>query len=205
VAAWVPTLLPERSGYHAPVSGTHHDDDGELRCQTAAPEATRDLAAAVAGLCVPGDVVLLSGDLGAGKTTFSQGVGRALGVDEPVTSPTFTLVRQYEVPPTPSGVRTLLHADVYRLDHLGEVADLGIGQLVEDGGVALVEWGEAAEPVLGQGALVVRIEASPDDDGPDASAHDSEDRRTLRLADLDGGWADRWDRLAAALAPWIER
>ncbi len=104
------------------------------------------------GVRGPGDVLLLSGDLGAGKTTFAQGFGRALGVDEPVTSPTFTLVRQYETTAGATGVRNLLHADVYRLDNLGEIVDLGLGQLVEDGGVALVEWGDAAEPVLGRGA-----------------------------------------------------
>lgn len=154
--------------------------------------ATRDLAAAVAAACRPGDVLLLSGDLGAGKTTFAQGFGRALGVDEPVTSPTFTLVRQYEVEPGPTGVRTLYHADVYRLDHLGEIADLGLGQLVEDGGVALVEWGEAAEPVLGAGALRLLLQADPDDEG----------RRTITVRADDGAWDDRWDALAAALGPW---
>ena len=153
---------------------------------------TRAVAAALAVLCVPGDVVLLSGDLGAGKTTFAQGFGRALGIDEPVTSPTFTLVRQYEVPPAPSGLRTLLHADVYRLDHLGEIADLGLGQLVEDGGVALVEWGEAAEPVLGAGALTLVLVADPDDEA----------RRTVTVAAAASSWGDRWDRLVGALAPW---
>jgi tRNA threonylcarbamoyladenosine biosynthesis protein TsaE len=154
--------------------------------------ATRDLAAALADVCVPGDVLLLSGDLGAGKTTFAQGFGRALGIAEPVTSPTFTLVRQYEVTPGPTAVRTLLHADVYRLDHLGEIADLGLGQLVEDGGVALVEWGDAAEPVLGSGALSLLLEVDPDDDG----------RRRITVTGADGSWDDRWSALAAALGPW---
>lgn len=159
---------------------------------TASAGATRELAAAIAACCVPGDVLLLSGDLGAGKTTFAQGFGRALGIDEPVTSPTFTLVRQYEVPPGPAGIRTLLHADVYRLDHLAEVADLGLGQLVEDGGVALVEWGDAAEPVLGDGALALALETDPDD----------EDRRRLAVTGDGPGWGDRWAALAAAVAPW---
>lgn len=159
---------------------------------TASAAATRELAAAVAACCVPGDVLLLSGDLGAGKTTFAQGFGRALGIDEPVTSPTFTLVRQYEVAPGPSGLRTLLHADVYRLDHLAEVADLGLGQLVEDGGVALVEWGDAAEPVLGDGALALALMADPDD----------EDGRRLTVTADGPVWADRWVALAGALAPW---
>lgn len=159
---------------------------------TDSAEATREAAAALAVLCVPGDVLLLSGDLGAGKTTFAQGFGRALGVEEQVTSPTFTLVRQYEVRDSPNGVRNLLHADVYRLDRLGEIADLGLGELVEDGGVALVEWGEAAEPVLGRGALSLVLVADPD----------AESRRTVTVTAAGPSWADRWDRLVAALEPW---
>ena len=159
---------------------------------TTSPEATRAVAATLAARCVPGDVLLLSGDLGAGKTTFAQGFGRALGIDEPVTSPTFTLVRQYEVPVGPTGVRTLLHADVYRLDHLGEIADLGLGQLVEDGGVALVEWGEAAEPVLGSGALSLSLVADADDEA----------RRTITVTAAGSAWADRWDDVVSDLSPW---
>jgi tRNA threonylcarbamoyladenosine biosynthesis protein TsaE len=163
-----------------------------LVLSTASAGATRDLAAAVAAWCLPGDVLLLSGDLGAGKTTFVQGFGRALGIDEPVTSPTFTLVRQYELVDAPRGIRVVLHADVYRLEHLAEVADLGLGQLVEDSGVALVEWGEAAESVLGDGALSVCLEADLDDD----------DRRTVTVSSSGAVWDARWAELVAALGPW---
>jgi tRNA threonylcarbamoyladenosine biosynthesis protein TsaE len=159
---------------------------------TSSAAATRDLAAAAAALCVPGDVLLLSGDLGAGKTTFAQGFGRAVGVQEPVTSPTFTLVRQYEVPVGPTGVRTLFHADLYRLDHLGEIADLDLGPLVEDGGVAVVEWGDAAEPVLGAGALSLLLVVDPVDDA----------RRIVTATSAGLSWAARWDALRAALGPW---
>lgn len=159
---------------------------------TASPGATRDLAATVAARCVPGDVLLLSGDLGAGKTTFAQGFGRALGIVEPVTSPTFTLVREYAVADGPGGIRVLLHADVYRLEHLAEVADLGLGQLVEDAGVALVEWGDAAEPVLGDGALSIRLAAVAGD----------EDRRSVALSADGSAWEVRWPDLVAALEPW---
>jgi tRNA threonylcarbamoyladenosine biosynthesis protein TsaE len=165
---------------------------GVLQLSTLAADATRDLAAAVAGWCLPGDVLLLSGDLGAGKTTFAQGFGRALGIDEAVTSPTFTLVRQYELVDGPRGIRVVLHADVYRLEHLAEVADLGLGQLVEDAGVALVEWGEAAEPVFGDGTLSVRLEADPDDD----------DRRAVNVTSSGTVWDSRWADLVNSLAPW---
>ena len=163
-----------------------------LALATGSAGATRELAAAVADRCLPGDVLLLSGDLGAGKTTFAQGFASALGIGEPVTSPTFTLVRQYEVADGPGGIRVLLHADVYRLEHLAEVADLGLGQLVEDGGVALVEWGEAAAPVLGDGALAVGLVADPDD----------EERRSVTVEADGPAWTGRWVALAAALSPW---
>jgi len=163
-----------------------------LLLATDSPEATRALAAVVAVRCVPGDVLLLSGDLGAGKTTFAQGFGRALGILEPVTSPTFTLVRQYSVDEGPTGIRTLFHADVYRLDHLAEIADLGLGQLVEDGGVALVEWGEAAAPVLGAGSLALILEADPEDD----------DGRTVTVTADGPAWHGRWSGLGDALVPW---
>ena len=88
-----------------------------LRLATDRPPAPRPVAGALARLCVPGDILLLAGDLGAGKTTFAQGFGRALGMEESITSPTFTLVRQYPVGGGGTGQQPL-HADVYRLDHL---------------------------------------------------------------------------------------
>lgn len=127
---------------------------------TESAEGTRAVAARLAGAARPGDVVLLVGGLGTGKTTFAQGFARALGVEGPVTSPTFTLVRQY-----PCRLGQLLHADVYRLEQLAEVEDLALSELVEAGGVALVEWGEAAAPVLGPVACTVRIDRAAGDDG----------------------------------------
>jgi tRNA threonylcarbamoyladenosine biosynthesis protein TsaE len=168
-----------------------------LVATTTGPEDTRALAAAIARLCRPGDVLLLAGDLGSGKTTFTQGFARALGITEPITSPTFALVREYRIgdrsSASPRGLTTLLHADVYRLEQLGEIADLGLGELVEDGGVALVEWGDRAEPVLGDGSLSLRLEAGNDD---------RDDRRSVTLGRSGPRWADRWDRLAELLAPW---
>ena len=112
------------------------------------PEETRTLAARVAALCRPGDVVLLVGDLGAGKTVFAQGFAAALGVPGPVTSPTFALVRQYRCGEG-SPVGLLIHADVYRTGSLDEVVDLALAELVEEDAVALVEWGELAAPAFG--------------------------------------------------------
>ncbi len=159
---------------------------------TATAAATRDLAAAVSGLCRAGDTVLLSGGLGAGKTTFAQGFARGLGVAGPVTSPTFTLVRQYPCR-GPGGVRQLLHADVYRLDHLSEVVELALPELTEADGVALVEWGDAVAPALGPGALRVSLERQPGEGADEA-------RRVVVVPGEP--WADRAAALAAALAPF---
>jgi tRNA threonylcarbamoyladenosine biosynthesis protein TsaE len=165
-------------------------------CVTTDVEGTRSLAGALAALCVPGDIVLLAGDLGAGKTAFAQGFGRALGVRGPITSPTFALLRQY--PCGEGAVRTLLHADVYRLDHLQEIVDLGLGELVEDGGVAVVEWGDVAEPVLGPGSLTVTIAPGPADLGGEAD----EDTRSISIRPIGTGWDSRWEQLVAAVEPW---
>jgi tRNA threonylcarbamoyladenosine biosynthesis protein TsaE len=162
------------------------------------PGETQALAAAIAPLCRAGDVLLLAGDLGSGKTTFAQGFGRALGIAEPITSPTFALVREYRFHDgdggSEPGLTTLLHADVYRLGQLGEIAELGLGELVEDGAVALVEWGDVAEPVLGEGSLSLRLEAGPDD---------GDNRRTVTIGGSGPRWADRWERLSERLAPWV--
>jgi tRNA threonylcarbamoyladenosine biosynthesis protein TsaE len=113
------------------------------------PEETRILGAALAPLLVPGDVVSLSGDLGAGKTVFVQGLATALGVMEQVTSPTFTIVHEYK------GRYTILHVDVYRLNSFQEVLDLGFEELLDPSAVMLVEWGEAVAPLLPRRHLTV--------------------------------------------------
>ncbi len=144
-----------------------------LRAATTSPDATRALAERLAGVARRGDVIVLEGPLGAGKTTFAQGFARGLGVEGPVTSPTFTLVRQY-----PCVLGQLVHVDVYRLEHLAEVADLGLADLVEDG-VALVEWGDVARRALGVVTWTVSIEAvrNGEDDRLVTVSGDDEARR----------------------------
>jgi tRNA threonylcarbamoyladenosine biosynthesis protein TsaE len=162
-----------------------------LVARTAGADDTRALGTALAGVLRPGDVVLLTGDLGAGKTVLAQGIAAGLGVTDSVTSPTFTLVRP--LPCGPGPIRTMHHADLYRLEHRHEVVDLALGELVEDDAVAVVEWGEAAAPVLGPDVLAVGLEG-PGPDEPD----------TLRVLTLRpaGEWAARHGALAAALARW---
>ena len=155
------------------------------------PEETRSLAGRLVQLCRPGDVILLIGDLGAGKTVFAQGFAAALGVPGPVTSPTFALVRHYRCgEESPVGV--LIHADVYRTGSLDEVADLALAELVEEDAVALVEWGELAAPALGESALEVTLVA-PDPDG-------APERRVLTIVGR-GRWAERSEEAAALVTP----
>jgi len=167
-----------------------------LEAATTSAAATRALGAALAGCCSAGDLVCLAGGLGSGKTTLAQGFASGLGVRGPVTSPTFTLVREYPVPEEPRGVALLLHADLYRLESLAEVADLGLPELVEDAAVALVEWGDAATPVLGESVLVVALEHPGE--GPPGTG--TEERRRVRLTGRGPSWAGRRAAVAAALA-----
>lgn len=123
---------------------------------------TRIAGERFAGVLRAGDIVLLEGGLGAGKTTFVQGVARALGVRERVTSPTFVVVRQHRCEDHPS-ITTLHHADIYRVEQLDEVLDLALGELVEESAVALVEWGQLAESLFGRDVLHVMIVARDDE------------------------------------------
>ena len=83
-----------------------------------------------------GDIILFSGDLGAGKTTMIQGIAQGLGVEEPVTSPSFTLMNQYE------GEQVLYHFDLYRLDSIEDLWELGLEEFLYDNGISVVEWSE---------------------------------------------------------------
>jgi tRNA threonylcarbamoyladenosine biosynthesis protein TsaE len=159
-----------------------------LTACSASAETTRELAAGLAALLEPTDVILLSGDLGAGKTTFTQGLARGLGVAGPVTSPTFTLVRSYDGRWQDGRPMCLLHADVYRLDHLQEIIDLGLAELVEEGAAAVVEWGEAAAPALAPDYLEIHV-----------SFASSDDHRVLRASPVGARWEARMAAVGEAL------
>jgi tRNA threonylcarbamoyladenosine biosynthesis protein TsaE len=155
---------------------------------TTSAEETKALAAALAELARPGDLLLLAGDLGAGKTAFTQGYGAALGVDDLITSPTFTLVNNYE------GRLELNHLDVYRLDSLAEVLDLGVPEMLDDGGVTIIEWGDSVSPALPADYLEIRFSFTEGDD----------DERVLELVPVGPRWAARTRAVATAVAPWIQ-
>ncbi len=143
-----------------------------MRVATAA--AMRELGVRVAGLLRAGDLVVLSGDLGAGKTTFTQGLGEGLKVRGPVTSPTFVISR---IHPSLAGGPPLVHVDAYRLGGFAEVDDLDLDADL-DQAVTVVEWGEGLVEGLADDRLEIRISRS---------ASDSDDRDVL-LA----GVGDRW-------------
>ena len=145
--------------------------------RTASAAETRAVGAAIAGCLAVGDIVVLAGDLGSGKTTLAQGIAAALGVTEPVVSPTFAIVREYD------GEVPIAHVDVYRLDHVQELHDLGFEEIVDGSRVVLVEWGELIAPILPVDRVVVRLHLADDDDDArviDVSAEGSERSPALR-------------------------
>ena len=167
-----------------------------INAATKSVEETRALAAQVGALAAPGDLVLLAGDLGTGKTAFAQGFARGLGVSEPVTSPAFVLVHTYE------GRLPLVHLDVYRLDHMQELVDLGISEFLDEGAVTLVEWGDAVTPVLPADFLEVRLEARQGPSGPLSGEHGPADDRTISIRSVGPTWPSRAQALRRAVGPW---
>jgi tRNA threonylcarbamoyladenosine biosynthesis protein TsaE len=134
--------------------------------------------------------VALSGELGAGKTTLTQGIASGLGIEEPVVSPTFTLVREYR------GSLYLAHVDVYRLERIQDVVDLGLEEIGDGEAVLVVEWGDAIDAQLPSDRLDVEL-TTADPDGA------TEARRVVLRA---GGptWTSRWPDLRAAVSSWSD-
>jgi tRNA threonylcarbamoyladenosine biosynthesis protein TsaE len=166
------------------------NDARVLSRRTRAVEETRELAAAIAEVVRAGDLLLLVGDLGAGKTAFAQGFARGLQVDEVVTSPTFTLAREYE------GRIRLNHLDVYRLDNLQELTDLALSELLDGEAVTLIEWGDAVAAALPAEFLEVRLAMG------DADTDD--DERVVALRPVGRAWISRLRTLDDATKRWSE-
>ncbi len=122
-----------------------------LAVTTYSVDETRIVAAALGPVLLPGDVLSLSGDLGAGKTVFVQGLAGALGIEGRVTSPTFTIVHHYEAR------YPIVHLDVYRLNSFQEVLDLGFEELLDGSAIVVIEWGNAISPLLPRRHLDVEI------------------------------------------------
>lgn len=122
-----------------------------LELTSASPDETFAIGRRLAGLLQPGDIVLLCGRLGSGKTLLTAGIADGLGIDDRITSPSFVLVRHYD------GFLPLVHADVYRLGTSAEFADLELVDTAEDG-VLVIEWGDAVAGGVPPDHLTVRLE-----------------------------------------------
>jgi len=152
-----------------------------MRRLTAGVDETTALAARVAPLVVAGDLIVLLGDLGAGKTAFVQGMVAALGSPDPVTSPTFTIAQRYD-----GGRLTVHHLDAYRLAGPEEAADLALDELLDDDAVTVIEWGDRLRGILPIDRLEIAI-----------AFGEGNDDRELELEAGGPGWATRLRDLEA--------
>jgi tRNA threonylcarbamoyladenosine biosynthesis protein TsaE len=149
---------------------------------TAGPDETRRIGRVLGGVARPGDVFLLAGELGAGKTCLTQGILRGLGSDETARSPTFVLVSEY------SARLTLYHVDLYRLKGGVDVLDLGLEEYLEGDGVTVVEWADRAPGLLGEEYMSIDFERVDDE------------TRRLRVSADGAAFAEAFAALRAARA-----
>lgn len=125
----------------------------DMIIETFSPEETAELGRRIGRQVEPGDIICLNGDLGVGKTVFTQGIADGLGIDEPVCSPTFTLIQEYDMGRIP-----LYHFDVYRISGPWDMDDLGYEDYFYGNGVCLVEWGCLIEELLPDNTIMITIE-----------------------------------------------
>jgi tRNA threonylcarbamoyladenosine biosynthesis protein TsaE len=125
---------------------------GKLELISHSPEDTKKIGAIVGELAIPGDVLLLEGKLGAGKTCLTQGIALGLGIDDYVLSPTFVIMRELY------GRLPLYHIDLYRLDDIEESMDLGLDDYLYGDGLSVVEWAEKAISIMPRNRLLIRID-----------------------------------------------
>ena len=121
--------------------------------ETHDPEETFEVGRKIGMNAKPGQIYTLTGDLGVGKTVFTQGVAAGLGITEPVNSPTFTIIQEYE-----DGRLPFYHFDVYRIGDLEEMEEIGYDDYFFGQGICLIEWAELIEEILRENRIVVTIE-----------------------------------------------
>lgn len=145
-----------------------------------AEDQLQEWAGSLTPLLKAGDVILLDGDLGAGKTSFAKGLGRALGIKQPIKSPTFTIIHEY-----PEGSLPLYHMDLYRLED-GGAGDLGLEEYFEGDGVSLVEWPDFLGDSIPEDYLTLHFFKDDDDDNKRTLTADAHGRRSEQLlADIE--------------------
>jgi len=161
----------------------------ELQLRTGTADDTRAVGAAIAPLLRIHDVMVLTGELGAGKTTLVRGIASGLGAAEHVASPTFTLVREYV-----TGRIPIAHVDVFRLDRVQDVVDLALDELEDGACVLIVEWGDAVDELLPDDRLRVELTSEDPAGGSDA--------RRIAITAEGPSWLERADELGAVTGPW---
>lgn len=124
-----------------------------MTVETLTPEETFELGVRMGEAAKPGEVYCLNGDLGVGKTVFTQGFAKGLGIDGPVNSPTFTILQQYD-----EGRLPLYHFDVYRIGDISEMDEIGYEDCFFGEGVCLIEWSDLIREILPEEAIKIRIE-----------------------------------------------
>jgi tRNA threonylcarbamoyladenosine biosynthesis protein TsaE len=157
-----------------------------LAVRTRSADETTSLGRRIGGIVGPGEVLLLVGELGTGKTTFVQGLAEGLGVGDRALSPTFTMVHAYE-----GGRFPLVHVDLYRCASPAEVLDLGLDELFEPPSVAAVEWGEKAFEIAGRDYLELAF----------AWDAETDDVRNIQFRPS-GRWGDRMSELSETVRSW---
>lgn len=126
-------------------------------CETFCPEETFELGRRIGKNIKPGSIVTLSGDMGVGKTVFAQGFAKGMGIDEPINSPTFTIVQVYD-----EGKIPLYHFDVYRISDSEEMYEIGYEEYFYGEGVCLIEWAELINDILPDNVIKIKINKSLD-------------------------------------------
>lgn len=124
-----------------------------MKMESNSPKETFDIGTELGKTALPGQVCCLIGDLGVGKTVFTQGFAQGLGIDEPITSPTFTIVQEYD-----SGRLPFYHFDVYRIGDVSEMEEIGFEEYIYGQGVSLIEWANLIAEILPEEMTIITIE-----------------------------------------------
>lgn len=153
-----------------------------LMIRTSSPQQTEALGRALGALLRAGDVVALSGELGAGKTIFTRGIAEGAGATGHIASPTFTFIREYH------GPVTMFHADLYRLEEPAQLEDIGLDEILDAGGIVVIEWAEKARALLPAEYLWAELRFTEQDDAREIEFMPRGPRYAGMVRQLVTGW-----------------